>query len=59
VEVLCALAKGKTIAEAAAIKEEDFTGITGCRADDFLKRARGLVTLLNRGLERYQAQTPV
>ncbi len=57
VEVLCSLAQGKTIAEAAAIKEEDFTRITGCQADDFLKRARGLLTLLNRGLDGYQAKT--
>jgi NifU-like protein involved in Fe-S cluster formation len=44
VELLCSLVKGRTIAEAEALKKEDF-----------LKRSGDIIELLNRGLARYKS----
>ena len=56
VEVLCGLARGKTLAEVEAINEEDFIRIIGCQGEDLMKRIKGLLKLLARGLERYREQ---
>jgi NifU-like protein involved in Fe-S cluster formation len=54
VEILCSLLKGKTIHEAEAIREEDFIKSLGSNEDEFLKRVRGIIELLNRGIARYK-----
>jgi len=56
VEVLCSLVKGKTIEEAKLITEDSFSQVVGSKGKDFLKSARGLIELINRGISRYQAQ---
>jgi NifU-like protein involved in Fe-S cluster formation len=55
VEVLCGLVNGKTLAEVEAINEEAFIRIIGCQGEDLMKRIRGLLKLLNRGLDKYKA----
>ncbi len=58
VEVLCSLLEGKTIAAAAALSEDSFAVALGSRGEDYLKKSRGIIQLLHRGLERYQAGVP-
>jgi NifU-like protein involved in Fe-S cluster formation len=57
VEILCTLVKGKTLAEAAAITEDSFVQVLGSEGKEFLKKSKGIIELLNRGLTRYQAAT--
>jgi NifU-like protein involved in Fe-S cluster formation len=54
VEILCALAKGKTLEEAKALREEAFTEFLGCESEVLRKRAEGLLELLTKGLARLQ-----
>jgi NifU-like protein involved in Fe-S cluster formation len=54
VEVLCALAKGKSLDEAQTITEDSLLQAVGSESEDLRKRARGLLALLNRGLAQYQ-----
>jgi NifU-like protein involved in Fe-S cluster formation len=56
VEVMCSLVKGKTIEEVKQLTEEDFSRVVGSKGKNFLKSAGGLIKLLNRGMERYQAE---
>lgn len=55
-ELLCTLIKDKTIQEAAALTEDSFARALGSQGEEFLKKARGIIELLNRGLVRYQAR---
>ncbi len=57
VEILCSLIKGKTLKEAEALTEESFAEALGSRGEEFLKKARGIIELLHRGIERYKAGT--
>jgi NifU-like protein involved in Fe-S cluster formation len=56
VEALCSLVKGKSLDEAKRITEDDFSRVIGSKGKDFLKSAKGLIKLLKRGIERYQAK---
>ena len=53
-EILCTLARGKTLEEAQAITEDSFFPIVGKPCADLAQRAKGLLELLNRGICRYQ-----
>ncbi len=53
-EILCALATGKTIAEVSAFTEESFAAVLNSRGEDFLKRAKGSLELINRGISRFK-----
>jgi NifU-like protein involved in Fe-S cluster formation len=55
VEIMCDLVAGKTLEEAIAINEESFVGVLGSRGEEFLKRTRGIIELLNRGIDRYRS----
>lgn len=55
VEILCSLIKGKTIQEAEALTEKDFSQVLGSTGEEFLKKVRGIIELLHRGLARYKA----
>ena len=55
VEILCSLLKGKTIKEAEALTEESFIQTLGTRGDEFLKKVKGIIELLHRGIKRYKA----
>jgi NifU-like protein involved in Fe-S cluster formation len=55
VEILCSLIKGKTIKEAEAVTEESFFQALGGGGEEYRKKARGIIELLHRGLERYKA----
>jgi len=58
VEILCGLVKGKTLDEVAGITEKAFFQFLGTEEEEFAKKAKGLLELLNSGIARYQAQTP-
>jgi NifU-like protein involved in Fe-S cluster formation len=55
VEILCSLIKGKTIKEAEALTEESFSQALGSTGEEYLKKCRGIIELLHRGIERYKA----
>jgi NifU-like protein involved in Fe-S cluster formation len=55
VEILCSLVKGKTIKKAEALTEESFSRALGSRGEEFLKKSRGIIELLHRGINRYKA----
>jgi NifU-like protein involved in Fe-S cluster formation len=55
VELLCSMVKGKTIGEAEALTEASFARALGGGGEEFLKKARGIIELLHRGLDRYKA----
>jgi NifU-like protein involved in Fe-S cluster formation len=55
VEIMCSWLNGKTIQETTAINEKDFKKALGSNEDEFLKRVRGIIELLNRGITRYKA----
>jgi NifU-like protein involved in Fe-S cluster formation len=54
IEILCSLITGKTVEEAKLITEESFCRILGSNNPDLLKKVRGAIELLHRGLARYQ-----
>ena len=56
IEVLCTLAKGRTLDEAQAITEDSVLQIVGTSSEDLQNKARGLLELLNRGLAQYQVR---
>jgi len=58
VEILCGLVKGKTLDEVGGISEKAFFQFLGTEEEDFAKKAKGLLELLNSGIARYQAQMP-
>lgn len=57
VEVLCDLARGKTLAEAENLQEESFYQIIGSRAEDLHLKVEGLLKLLKDGIDKYQTRT--
>ena len=50
VEVLCTLARGKTLPEAAALEEEAFYQVVGSREEEFAKKVRGILALFSEGI---------
>jgi len=55
VEIMCSLIKGKTLEEAAALTEASFSRALGGGGEEFLKKTRGSIELLRRGIARYRA----
>jgi NifU-like protein involved in Fe-S cluster formation len=56
VEVLCTLAKGKTLDEALRIPEEAFYESIGSDVDELRLKVRGLMELLHEGIDLYKSQ---
>jgi len=56
VELLCLLIEGKTIEEADKLSEEAFVKELDSRGEQYLRKTRGIITLLKRGISRYKAQ---
>ncbi len=56
VEVLCTLAKGKTLDEAVALPEQAFYQLIGCEGEELKTKVRGLLELLNEGIAGYKAK---
>jgi NifU-like protein involved in Fe-S cluster formation len=56
VEILCTLAKGKTLKEAAGITEETISKSLGIESEELKEKAKGLLEFLNKGITRFQAQ---
>lgn len=52
VEMLCDLARGRTLEEASRMTEDLF-GIGGGKNEDLRKRGQGLLELLRKGLNKY------
>lgn len=55
-EILCTLMKGKTLDEAALIKDEAFHQFLGCEDEMLQEKAKLLLELLNEGIIRYKTQ---
>jgi NifU-like protein involved in Fe-S cluster formation len=53
VEVMCDLVRGKTLAEAGKIPEAAFYEALGTRDERLSLKVRGLLELLNEGIERF------
>ncbi|MCG9968759.1 iron-sulfur cluster assembly scaffold protein [Pelotomaculum terephthalicicum JT] len=56
IEILCTLLKGKTLDEAALIKEDAFSRILGCEDEGMQEKAKFLLELLNEEILRYKTQ---
>lgn len=54
VEVLCDLAKGKTLDDALAVSEQAFYDFLGCREEEYQVKARGLLEMLKEGITGYR-----
>jgi len=59
VEVMCELIEGKTISEVEAVTETDFIQALGTNGEEYLKKSRGLLELLHRGIARYRSSNKV
>jgi NifU-like protein involved in Fe-S cluster formation len=59
VEVLCGLVEGKTLTEVEAMTEANFIQALGTDGEEYLKKARGLLELLRRGISRYRSSNKV
>ncbi|NLX90979.1 MAG: iron-sulfur cluster assembly scaffold protein [Firmicutes bacterium] len=57
IEILCTLVKGKTLDEAAFIKEEAFSQFLGCEDEMLQEKARLLLELLKGEIFRHKTQT--
>lgn len=56
IEVFCTLVKGKTLDQAALVKEDAFSQFLGCDDRGMREKARFLQELLNEGILRYKPQ---
>lgn len=56
VEILCSLVKGKTIEAAETLTEDSFVQALGSKGEEYLKKVRGIIELINRGISRYKMQ---
>jgi len=54
VEILCELLKGKDLDEVSHLSEQTLCNYLGTEDSDFRKKSRGLLELLNRGINRYR-----
>ena len=54
VEIMCGLVKGKSLDEVKLVTKDSFTDEIGGESEELLKRAEGLLELLNIGIKRYQ-----
>ncbi len=57
VEILCELLQGKTIQEAESLTEDTFIRALGSTGNEYLKKVRGIIELLHRGITRYKSQS--
>jgi NifU-like protein involved in Fe-S cluster formation len=58
VEVLCTLAKGKTLDEASTLSEQAFYQSIGCEGEELKIKVSGLLELLNEGIAKYKTKPP-
>jgi NifU-like protein involved in Fe-S cluster formation len=56
VEILCFMVKGKTLQEARALTEKEFAQVLGTHDEEYLKKAKSALELLNRGINRFEGQ---
>ncbi|MCL2669449.1 MAG: hypothetical protein FWE89_02075 [Syntrophaceae bacterium] len=54
VEILCGMTQGKSLSEATALTEEPFYQLVGSRVEEFAKKVRGILSLLNEGIAHYR-----
>ncbi len=59
IEILCHLAKGKTISQVKALNEKDFYDFIGSHGEMLQKRVKRTLELLNRGINEYLTDQPV
>jgi NifU-like protein involved in Fe-S cluster formation len=58
VEIMCALLKGRTLDSISEITPESFLEVLGSKSEDLVKKARGLIELVGKGIERYKTALP-
>lgn len=58
VEVICDLAKGRPLEEAANLSEQAVYQFLGSKGEELQLKTRGLLELLNEGISRYKSQSP-
>jgi NifU-like protein involved in Fe-S cluster formation len=56
VELLCTLARGKSLDDATALSEQTFYQLIGCEGDELKLKVRGLLEMLKEGIDGYKAQ---
>lgn len=56
VETMCSLIEGKTPEQVKAVKEEDYYNAIGSRGEMLVQRVRGMIELINRGINKYQPE---
>jgi len=56
VEILCGLMRDKTFSEIKKLSADSFSEVLESNGEDLRKKASGLLELLHRGLDRYQAE---
>ena len=54
VEVLCNLIQGKSLDRVVSLKEEDICRAIGSEDEEFRKKAKGILQLLNIGIARFR-----
>jgi len=57
IEVLCALARGKTLNEVESTSEDSFLHVVGTESEEMREKARALLKFLNEGLTKYKTKT--
>jgi NifU-like protein involved in Fe-S cluster formation len=55
-ELLCTLAKGKSLAEAKNLTEEAFSQAVNSRDDEFLKKTRIAIVLMKEGIKGFERE---
>jgi NifU-like protein involved in Fe-S cluster formation len=53
-EIMCGLLKGLEITDFEKLDSEQFSEIVGTREEEFLKRVKGSMELIRRGLQRFE-----
>ena len=56
VEILCILLKGRPLSDARKLSATDFSDALGSTGDAFMEKSKGMVKLLQRGIQRYSGQ---
>jgi hypothetical protein len=57
VETMCGLTEGKTLGQVKDITEEDYYSAIGSRGEMLVQRVRGIIELINRGINKYHPET--
>ncbi|MBN2240521.1 MAG: hypothetical protein JW712_12175 [Dehalococcoidales bacterium] len=57
VETMCLLMKGKNLEQVQAAVPQDYYNAIGSSGETLVERVKGIIELLNRGVEKYKTET--